>query len=172
MGSTSSLNRRANIQPTTATGTRTRNQRASSAVSIRSGTAAANAPSDPATAAIALYTPNPCTCARSRRSVASIGCSSDVNGPDSITSVDSTPVNAASASTHTDPANANTTPTTPSSTYRPAYQRRRPTRSACRATSIDISAVPATVAPSTTPTCQAGTSRSSRLVPSSTAAKP
>ena len=95
-----------------------------------------------------------------------------MNGPDSITSVDSTPVNAASASSHTDPANANTHPTTASSTYRPAYQRRRPTRSACRATSIDISAVPATVAPRTTPTCQAGMSRSSRLVPNSTAANP
>src|SRR4051812_25779835 len=113
-----------------ATGTNTRNHLAVSTVPTRVGTAAARAPNEPASAAIALYVPKPWTWARPCRSAANIGCSNEVNGPDSITSVDNTPVNANNASTHTDPANANTSPTTPNSRYRLRYQRRRPTRSA------------------------------------------
>ena len=49
--------------------------------------------------------------------MASIGCSSDVNGPDSTTSVDSAPVRLAASSTHSGTENANTTPVTASSRY-------------------------------------------------------
>src|SRR5205823_6597350 len=105
--------------PANATGTNNRNQRRSSPPPSTPGIAAANAPSDPAAAATALYAPKPCTWARPRRPAANMGCSSEVNGPDSITSVDNTPVNATAANSHTDPLVANTPPTTPSKTYSP-----------------------------------------------------
>ena len=80
------------------------------------------------------------------------------------------PVSSASASSHTESARA----THPHRAEQgeagvpaaPAHQ------SAYRATSTDMRAVPATIAPNTSPTCQAGTFRSSKLVPNSTAANP
>src|SRR5262249_19366430 len=172
VGWTGGLSDRATTVPTTATGTNSRNQRDSCAPPRTPGSAAASAPNDPAAAATALYNPKPWTCVGVGRTAASIGCSRDVNGPDSITSVDSTPTSDATVRSHTGPDEANVTPTRPRRTYGPAYDRRRRSRSAYRARSTDINAAPATTAPSTSPTCQPGTCRSSRLVPRSTAPKP
>jgi hypothetical protein len=52
----------------------------------------------------------PATCLPRPRPAASIGCSREVNGPDSTTSVDSAPVRLAASSAHSGTANANTTP--------------------------------------------------------------
>jgi hypothetical protein len=46
----------------------------------------------------------------------SIACSSDVNGPDSTTSVETVPVSAAATNQNTDPVSANTAPETPIAT--------------------------------------------------------
>jgi hypothetical protein len=43
----------------------------------------------------------------------SIACSSDVNGPDSTTSVETVPVSAATTNQNTDPVSANTAPESP-----------------------------------------------------------
>src|SRR5262249_60770787 len=110
VGSTAALSDRATTVPTTATGTNSRNQRDSCAPPRTPGSAAASAPNDPAAAATALYNPKPWTCVGGGRTAASIGCSRDVNGPDSITSVDSTPTSDATVRSHTGPDEANGTP--------------------------------------------------------------
>lgn len=57
------------------------------------GPPAASAPSEPVIVALALYRPSPRTRCRPSRSFASIACSSEVNGPDSTTSLDMAPHN-------------------------------------------------------------------------------
>jgi hypothetical protein len=76
---------------------------------------AARAPMEPASVATMLYVPN--------RRVAepwvvngSMACSSDVNGPDSTTSVETVPVSAATTNQNTDPVSANTAPERPITT--------------------------------------------------------
>src|SRR5207253_11085858 len=113
--STPGDNDAATIAPASAAGTKTRNQRWSVGASVQisrtqPGTTAASAPRDPEAAATALYSEKPRSRSRPARSVASIAGSSDVNGPDSTTSVDNAPVNATTARTHALAATPNPTP--------------------------------------------------------------
>ena len=73
-----------------------------------------------------------CTCRRGASrscpptAAGSIACSSDVNGPDSTTSVESVPVSAAMRSAVSEPVRAKTVPAIPMTTRRLTYVRRRP----------------------------------------------
>src|SRR6516165_8432338 len=99
-------------------------------------------------------------------------CSNEVNGPDSTTSVDSAPVKETNTNSQMAPDRANTKPTTPRATYNPAYHRRRPQRSAQRATATDASTVPATTAARTPPIATEDSPRWARVVPTKTAPNP
>src|SRR5436190_1250846 len=101
--STAGDSRVAMTAPISPMGTRTRNHWRPAVAPIplwlsNPGRPAASAPSEPATAATALYTPN----ARVRRAdevvAGSMACSRDVKGPDSTTSVESVPASAATKS--------------------------------------------------------------------------
>src|SRR3972149_557022 len=88
--------------PSRPPGTNTRKNRSSSgpqpSSSRRSdGPPAARAPSEPTTAAIALYLPNTRVRSFGSSPAGSIACSSDVNGPDSPTSGGRVPARAAPA---------------------------------------------------------------------------
>jgi hypothetical protein len=121
--STTVLSRVAAKPPSSATTVRVRKYRwsvgaAGSARRSSDGAAAARAPKLPAAAATALYRPNPLTRGFwPVRAVASMACSRVVNGPDSTTSVDSTPSRATAASTGHRPVDAYTTPVPASARY-------------------------------------------------------
>jgi hypothetical protein len=118
MASMPSVSDPATAAPASPTGTKTRkNQPSAGALGHESCSNErppdASAPNDPAADATALYTPNPRTRASPLSSVASIDCSSEVNGPDSTTSVDSAPVSAKRINNHAVPDTAKATPTHP-----------------------------------------------------------
>src|SRR5215831_6204064 len=167
----------ATAAPAKAAGTNSRKNRWSTGVPDqkrrrRSGAPAANAPTEPAAVATALYVLNPRICSRPVSSVASIDCSSDVNAPDSTTSVDSAPVSATALNAHTWSENAKTTPVTASARYSAMYERRRPQRSPHRPTASDDTTVPATTAARTRPTSPEEKPSRSRVAPRRTAPKP
>ena len=64
----------------------------------------------PASVAIALYVPKSLVGSLPPATFGSIDCSSEVNGPDSTTSVETVPVSAASTSAGSEPVSANTVP--------------------------------------------------------------
>src|SRR2546429_2094557 len=99
-------------------------------------------------------------------------CSSEVNAPDSTTSVDSAPVSATAHNTQTWSEKANTMPVTASARYSTTYERRRPHRSPHRPIASDDTTVPATTAASTSPTSPDENPAPSSVEPSSTAPKP
>lgn len=104
-------------------------------------------------------------------SVASMGCSSEVNDPDSTTSVDSAPLKPARRS-HSGDGNANTTPARAKNTYVATYDRRRPTRSASCASPTVAPTVPTTTSVRMSPTVVDEYPRCASVTPTSIAPKP
>ncbi len=115
--------------------------------------------------ATVLYVPKSRVASRPPAALGSMACSSDVNGPDSTTSVDTVPVSAASTSSHVSPVSANAAPANPMTTKSAVYQRRRPTRSPVRAIAIDASATPASSAERTSPTSKPESPRRASVTP-------
>src|SRR4051794_25607393 len=97
-----------------------------------------------------------------------MACSSEVNGPDSTTSVDSVPISATRNSAQNAVVRPNTSPAAESPMNNTAYSRRRPIRLANRPTTIDVMAVPARTAASRALTCVPDQPRASSEAPSST----
>ena len=81
-----------------------------------------------------------------------MACSTDVNGPDSLTSTDRVPVSPATISSGSELDNAKIVPATAISAYSSAYTRRRPSWSARRARTIEARAEPASSDANTSPT--------------------
>ncbi len=172
VGSSVSDSPRATSAPITPTAAYTRSMRCGSMPSA--GTrAAASAPAEPARVATVLYSPN-------RRvgsppaptALGSIACSSDVNGPDSTTSVETVPLRAASTRSQISSVSANAMPARPMRRKRAAYQRRRPTRSAVRAIATDVSATPARSAARTSPTSKPDSPLRASVTPMRTLPRP
>ena len=81
-----------------------------------------------------------------------MACSRDVIGPDSLGSVDTVPVRAATTSSGKDRVRAKTVPATPISIRRAVYSLLRPIRSPRVPTASEVTANPASIAVNTRPT--------------------
>ena len=86
-------------------------------------------------------------------------------GPDSLGSVDTVPVMAASMSAGIHLVTANTAPAAPITRSRPAYARRRPTRSAHTPIASEAIAIPTSIAVNTAPTAPAESPLAARTAP-------
>ena len=139
--------------------------------SASSAAPAARAPTEPARVATMLYVPNS-RVAEPSAVKGSIACSSDVNGPDSTTSVEIVPVRAARTNQNTDPVTAKTAPETPIASNKARYARRRPTRSPKRASNTETTAMPTSSAASTSPASRLESRRSASVMPITTLPRP
>lgn len=113
---------------------------------------AASAPTEPASVATVLYVPKSGVGSWPAAACGSIACSSEVNGPDSTTSVEIVPVSAAMISAGSAPVTAKSVPATAIARRRARYQRRRPRRSPWRASAREARAFPARIAARIAPT--------------------